>query len=102
MGDNLAKAPSQEERTKLIAEFEKSMDKLFKGKPYMVSVTVMEDYNVDKEKKISASFSGLNRMGNIDATETPFQKINTLIQAFIKNSSTYSKSIYKGPNSEGE
>lgn len=99
--DFMGNAPlSEDEKKKLVKDVEKSLDTIFKNKPYAVSITVMEEYE-QKENRVLAGCWAINRIGNVNLMNAAFPKISTLMQAFSMNAQKFIQDIYKGNPQSG-
>lgn len=82
----------EEENKKLVGEIEKNLNTIFGKKPYIVLISVLDDYSIN-EGKMDASVSGFSLIGNSDLTKEPFSKVSALLSGFTSAYNDFFKNL---------
>ena len=86
---------NEEERLKIQKKLENYLDNLFKNKPYMLTLSVIEDYKQGSDNKIQMAHWSFSRVGQIDVATAPYPKVYYLVQLFNSNIQNFLQNFMK-------
>ncbi len=92
---------TEEEKKVKVSEITKSLDAILEKKPYILLISVLEDYS-EVDGKINAKTWSIQHQGNASFAIDPFVKMNFLVNSLISLFDKFMKKIVGGQGENKE